>query len=279
MPDEPFIMMSLKGDKAKKLANVLTNKSSSKILSYLANHEGATETQIAKELKLPISTVNYNMKALVEAKLVVDDEYHYSSRGKEVNHYRLARKYIIIAPEDEEEGFWERVKKYVPVALLAAGTGIVVRALSLFTGTYKMAGTSSLSDASFAQESIRSLPQAMPVATDTIAAEASEAGIMAMDAAPELFKAVAEDEVMGAANNIVATNVTNTSITNTTHIAAPYHGLDQVSAEAFTEPNLLQTIMGDWLGWFLIGIFVFVLAGMLVEVLRMKKNKKKTKKK
>lgn len=283
MADEPFIMMSLKGDRAKKLANVLTNKSSAKILSYLANHEGATETDIAKELKIPISTVNYNMKALVEAKLVIDDEYHYSSRGKEVNHYKLARKYIIIAPEEEQEGFWDRVKKYVPITLLAAGTGIVVKLLSLFTGTFAKAGsTSAMSDGAFMQESARALPIAQPLSDAgagvlTAAPEAAAGAIRAMDAAPEMLKAVAEDGVVGAANNVVAPNITNT--TNAAINPSPVAELYRPPLEHATEPNLFHVITHDWLGIFLIGVFVFVLMAMLVEAVKTRKTKKKAKKK
>ena len=126
MTDEPFIMLSLKDDKAKKLAHALTNKSANKILTYLANHEGASEAEIAKELNLPVSTVNYTMKVLIEAKLAVADEYSYSKKGREVNHYKLAKKYIIIAPDEEKEGFFDRMKKLLPAATIAvAGAGIV----------------------------------------------------------------------------------------------------------------------------------------------------------
>lgn len=126
MSEEPFVMLSLKDDKAKKLAHALTNKSANKILTYLANHEGASEAEIAKELNLPVSTVNYTMKVLIEARLAVADEYSYSKKGREVNHYRLAKKYIIIAPDEERETFFDRMKKLLPAATIAvAGAGIV----------------------------------------------------------------------------------------------------------------------------------------------------------
>jgi DNA-binding transcriptional ArsR family regulator len=142
MSDEPFVMLSLKGDKAKKLAHALTNKSADKILAFLANKKDATESQIAKSLKLPVSTVNYTMKVLVEAKLVVAEEYHYSEKGREVNHFKLAKKYIIIAPDDEDEGFFQRMKKYVPAFAVTIGVAGVFK---LFQGA--AAGmTSQLSD-------------------------------------------------------------------------------------------------------------------------------------
>ena len=49
----------------------------------------------------------------------------YSEKGKEVNHYKLANKYIIIAPKSTH-GIKEKLKSVLPVALLvAAGAGFI----------------------------------------------------------------------------------------------------------------------------------------------------------
>jgi len=277
MPDEPFVMISLKDDSAKKLANVLTNKSASKILTYLADHKGATESQIAKALKIPLSTVNYNMKAMVEAKLVVDDEYHYSSRGKEVNHYRLARKYIIIAPEDEKEGFLERIKKYVPIALIAAGAGVVVRLLGLLTGTSKLSqsyGANLQADAAPLARSApvpAAMPEAIPAAAPMVAEQAVEPALYdavaagsseVVEAGAEALKTVTDDAVTdGVAAAVNA--VSDEAVREMFHVPPP--------VEAAPEPSFLQLLFGDWLGWFLLGIFVVVLAAMVVEFFSKKK--------
>ena len=90
------MIFDLQEDKAKKLAQVVTNDSCRKILDYLADKE-ATETDLAEKLGLPMSTVHYNLSQLVGTGLIIADEFHYSKKGKEVNHYKLANKYIIIA--------------------------------------------------------------------------------------------------------------------------------------------------------------------------------------
>jgi DNA-binding transcriptional ArsR family regulator len=135
MPEEPFMLVSLEEAKAKKLASVLNNETCTKILNWLSSHKEGTESEIAKKLKLPLSTVHYNLKQLVEAKLVIADEYHYSEKGREVNHYKLANKYIIIAPQEEQGGFLDKLKQFIPAALIVAGTGVVLKALNLLTGT------------------------------------------------------------------------------------------------------------------------------------------------
>lgn len=122
MAKESFLLVSLKGKKAKKLANVISNETSRKILDFLADRKKATESEISKELSIPMSTVHYNLKHLVDAKLVKADEFHYSEKGKEVNHYSLANKYIIIAPESSTADIRERIKSILPVALIATLT-------------------------------------------------------------------------------------------------------------------------------------------------------------
>lgn len=129
--EEPFLMVSLKDDKTKKLANALSNKSANKILNYLANKKSATEKEMAKELQLPVSTVNYTIKVLQEAKLVTAKEYHYSEKGREVNHYSLARKYIIIAPQEESTtSVFDKLKTLLPAGLLALGATTIIQALT-----------------------------------------------------------------------------------------------------------------------------------------------------
>ena len=114
-----FLLLSLEDKKAKKVANVVNNESCSKILDYLADKE-ATETQIAKDLKLPGSTVNYNLKQLLDAKLITWENFHYSQKGKEVKHYTVANKYIIIAPKGaDKEDFLEKVKGLFPAFLFS----------------------------------------------------------------------------------------------------------------------------------------------------------------
>jgi DNA-binding transcriptional ArsR family regulator len=117
MKEESFLLVSLKEDKAKKLAQVITNDTCRKILDYLAK-KPATETEIAEKLNLPLSTVHYNMQNLVEAKLVNMDEFHYSKKGKEINHYSLSNKFIIIAPKEEQHSVMDALKKFLPVSLI-----------------------------------------------------------------------------------------------------------------------------------------------------------------
>ena len=165
MADESFMLLSLKERQSKKLAQVISNETARKILDFLTDNEFATETTIAEKLKLPLSTVHYNMKALVESKLVIADEYHYSQKGKEVPHYKLAKKFIVIAPSDDES-VMDRLRKFWPISAIAVGVGVIITvAQRLFSAGGTLATTNADMMASpLAAKTLEAAPAAMRVA-------------------------------------------------------------------------------------------------------------------
>lgn len=130
--EEQFILVSLDEKESKQLAQVISNNSSRKILSYLTK-KNATESEISKNLNIPISTVHYNLKQLIKSKLIDSKEYHYSKKGKEVNHYSLSKKYIIIAPSTS--GIKTKLKHILPMAVIAGAAALIIQfASSVFRG-------------------------------------------------------------------------------------------------------------------------------------------------
>ena len=138
MANQSFLLVSLEGQKSKKLAEVIKNDTCRILLEALSKKE-MTETELSSSLNLPLSTVHYNLKNLVEAQLVVAEEYHYSKRGKEILHYKLANKLIIIAPK-EAQAFkvTELLKKYFPVfaGIAVVGAVIDIIRLNLISGFF-----------------------------------------------------------------------------------------------------------------------------------------------
>jgi len=131
--DEKFLLVSLNEDKAKKLAQIISNDTCRKIIDFLAEKE-STESEIAKQLNVPISTVHYNLQQLMKSKLVDADEFHYSKKGKEINHYRLANKYIIIAPKDAPR-IKTALRKILPIALITIVSAAVIEFVNIFFRT------------------------------------------------------------------------------------------------------------------------------------------------
>jgi DNA-binding transcriptional ArsR family regulator len=168
MAEKSFVLLSLKDDKAKNLSKALGNESCRKILDYLASKGDATETQISNDLKVPISTVHYNMKLLAENGLVTMNEYHYSEKGKEVIHYKMRNRYIVIAPGPEDEkSFMTKLKNMIPaIVILGIGT-FVVGLFEFFSKAGISAERANLKLASYAADATAgAAPQAMARASE-----------------------------------------------------------------------------------------------------------------
>ena len=120
-----FLLVDLNEEKTKKLTETITNDTSRKILNYLIENEEA-KANIAKALTLPISTVHYHLQKLLDAGLVIVEEFHYSKKGREINHYKLANKYIIIAPK-KSSGLKQRLKGILPALGVLFGISILIK--------------------------------------------------------------------------------------------------------------------------------------------------------
>lgn len=174
MPKSNFLLVDLNESKTKKLAETITSNTSRKILNHLAEKEHDTEKTISDELKLPISTVHYHLQKLMEAKLIEVQEFHYSQKGREVNHYKLANKYIIIAPK-KVSGLREKLKGILPVAIASLGIGAVIKFVQDFGSFRSISKDAVMQPAmeSVASEALRAgAEEAEKAAVDSVAREA-----------------------------------------------------------------------------------------------------------
>lgn len=101
--------ISLSERSAKRVARLLANDTARRIMDAVSE-ESKSESLLAKELDIPLSTVHYNVQKLFEAGLLKSDEFTYSEKGKEVRHYALASEHIVISS-----------KPSLPVAELLSG--------------------------------------------------------------------------------------------------------------------------------------------------------------
>ncbi|MDI3543832.1 MAG: Helix-turn-helix domain [Candidatus Woesearchaeota archaeon] len=120
-------MLSLDED-FNELLPVINSKSAKSIISFLSKKKEATESEIADKLKIPLSTVHYNITKLKEAGLIGSDRYHYSKKGKKIEHYSLNKKAFLIVPT-KNNGFSDFVKHLVPIFL---AFGIVSLILAIY---------------------------------------------------------------------------------------------------------------------------------------------------
>ena len=111
------LLLSLEDENAKALGEVIANKTSRKIVNFLAEEE-ASENKIAKALGIPINTVEYNLNKLLKAGLIEKSKkFFWSDRGKKIDVYKVANKIIVISPKKSS---LSKVKSFLPVFLVAA---------------------------------------------------------------------------------------------------------------------------------------------------------------
>jgi predicted transcriptional regulator len=134
MAKKNFLLLSMEEDRINKVANVVSNKSCKKILDYLAGKDDATETELAQKLGIPLSTIHYNLKQLMDAGLIDAAEYHYSAKGREVFHYTLANKYIIITPK-KTSGIASKLRSILPSLVFVAGASLLVQYFAVTSQT------------------------------------------------------------------------------------------------------------------------------------------------
>lgn len=92
------ISIDLNDSRMKHISEIFGSESCKKILNLLAERE-LTETEISKELRMPLNSVDYNVKKLVQAGLIESGSHWWSVRGKKMPSYRVSDKKIIISPK------------------------------------------------------------------------------------------------------------------------------------------------------------------------------------
>ena len=101
MNKKTLLVLSLDDSRVVKVAEVISNKTCRKILELLSQRS-MTESQISEELGVPISTIHYNIQKLLDSGLIESKEFHYSKKGREINHYTTSNTYIVIAQKPEK---------------------------------------------------------------------------------------------------------------------------------------------------------------------------------
>jgi len=126
-----YVLVSLDDEKAGNIADVLTNKTSRKILDFLAEEKEASEKDISDALKMPMNTVEYNIKKLLKASLIEKSKnYFWSRKGRKIDMYSLATKHIIISPKASKPNL-SKVKSLIPAFIITGIISLVIRAYSL----------------------------------------------------------------------------------------------------------------------------------------------------
>ena len=94
--DNRVLVLPVNGD-SRKITQILSNETSLKILDLLGK-KSMSATNIAEELKLPLTTVKYNLDSLVESDLIKVKQIKWSQKGRQVKIYESVEKLIVLVP-------------------------------------------------------------------------------------------------------------------------------------------------------------------------------------
>jgi len=112
---EKYISLNLGERKTKEVAEILSNKSCSKILDILVDKD-LSESEIAESLSMPANTVNYNVKKLKDVGLVEEKIHFWSRKNRRIPVYTVSSKKIIISPRK----VGDKLKNKFPVIFISA---------------------------------------------------------------------------------------------------------------------------------------------------------------
>lgn len=98
------IMIDLDDPRTSKIADVISNKTTKKILSLLVEQE-LSETELSKSLEIPLNTIEYNINKLEETGLIEKAQgFFWSPKGRKVYKYKVSNKKIVISPRTITRG-------------------------------------------------------------------------------------------------------------------------------------------------------------------------------
>ncbi|OED02539.1 MULTISPECIES: ArsR/SmtB family transcription factor [Methanosarcina] len=112
---------------SRKITQILSNETSIKILELLGK-KSMSATSIAEELKLPLTTVKYNLDSLIESDLIKIKQIKWSKKGRQVKIYESAEKLIVLVPSKSS------IDRLSLVNLLQKYLGVIVAAFFAAAG-------------------------------------------------------------------------------------------------------------------------------------------------
>jgi len=108
---------NLEAEKSKEVAEIISNKTCRKIIDYLKEKE-ASETNIAKTLNLPLTTVHYNVQKLLKNGFVEVKDFFWSEKGNKINIYKASNKVFVFAQKPSK--YMENKLRVVLLSLIPA---------------------------------------------------------------------------------------------------------------------------------------------------------------
>ena len=117
--DANVMIISLSDDRLKKIGRALSNKTAVTVLQNLVE-KPMSATELSETLQIPLTTVEYNINLLLEAKLIKVESVKFSRKRRDIKYYAPAKRALIFAPEKTEKAVIAFLKKVFPFLVVLA---------------------------------------------------------------------------------------------------------------------------------------------------------------
>lgn len=134
--DADIMIIPLSDDRLRKVARALSNETAVTVLQKLVE-KSMSATELSESLNLPLTTVEYNIDALLEAELIKVDRVKFSQKRRDIKYYAPVKRALIFAPEKTEKGVIGFLKKALPVLIavvLIVPVGLAVQRMVMLFG-------------------------------------------------------------------------------------------------------------------------------------------------
>jgi len=171
---EGIVILEPGDERAKKIAKAMASTTATGILNLLKEGK-RTSTQVADELHLPITTVQYHLENLLEAGLTEVVERRWSVKGREVKVYGLRDQLLIVVPKRSDlKGL---LLKYASLFTIVMFAGIVAAMLVPMLGIGAVPWISPEAVTGAGKEFVRvtsdKMSEGVPAATPTMVPQAT----------------------------------------------------------------------------------------------------------
>ena len=173
-----FETIDIHDEKAKELAQILTNDKAIAILHLLEDRE-LSISEISKELNLPISTVSYHIDKMTRVGLVEVAGKKYGKRLQEVKLYRASNRPILLVPRKSVSSVKKRpVMSFERLHVISLGLAGLIAAGVYSITAHVLAPARTVKHSAGANETIRAVSERMflPSANTTTSQASTTAG-------------------------------------------------------------------------------------------------------
>ncbi len=164
---------------SRKITQTLSNETSLKVLELLGK-KSLSATDIAEELKIPLTTVKYNLDSLVDSDLIKVKQIKWSRKGRQVKIYEAMEKLIILVPSRnpvDKISIINLLQQYMGVIAAAFFAAAGIEYLSAYLKARKVFQATAPLRSGIMEDGNVPVPAAV-IANDTSGGEAGEPGLM-----------------------------------------------------------------------------------------------------